>query len=307
MENGKRTTHNNNNNNNNGDISEKNNVDGDDATEKSTNMIPREEDITYDMVMFNHPHLGTAHLASEAFHASRHHALLSHYIHSASSCLSTNGIIHICLCGSQPTTWDVMGAAKRLGADLFYQVDTMQPMHNWLLMGDNTTPNSTTLVPNDILKHYPSPRRYRNGRLGSKHFLGKYGYRHRRTHGDLYVGGDDTNGDMKVFSSVNILFQPSIRHITPSTKRQQQLKQDDKDNAAYQCFICHLKFQSKQELDLHYDSPLSSNVLQPDILSLIPKEEEKQENTTQALYKDEETGRTFGTLYGLVTFQNQQK
>jgi hypothetical protein len=28
------------------------------------------------------------------------------------------------------------------------------------------------------------PRRYRNGKLGSKHFGGRYGYRHRRTHGE---------------------------------------------------------------------------------------------------------------------------
>ncbi len=60
------------------------------------------------------------------------------------------------------------------------------------------------IVPSEVQAHYPCPRKYRNGKLGSKHFLGRYGYRHRRTGGDLYGGND---ADMAVHQSINFIFE----------------------------------------------------------------------------------------------------
>eukprot|EP00978_Attheya_sp_CCMP212_P038362 scaffold189287_cov26-Attheya_sp.AAC.1 len=75
--------------------------------------------LLFDIIFFNHPHLGwetngqeAADADAEARHAQRHHALLAHYFASALPLLSPmKGRVHVCLCGRQPETWKVETAA----------------------------------------------------------------------------------------------------------------------------------------------------------------------------------------------------
>ena len=89
----------------------------------------------YDFIIFNHPHLGDAALhESEKLHAQRHYALLCHYFNSAQQFLShaKSARIHVCQCGTQPQTWNILGAAKRNGLVCCYQEKTVSPINKWL-------------------------------------------------------------------------------------------------------------------------------------------------------------------------------
>ena len=150
----------------------------------------------FDIVAFNHPHLGTRLLGeeSERGHALRHHALLAHYFRSAAKVLPNpkegGGLVHVCLCGTQPSTWDVTGAAVRAGLLLALECGTAGPIVDWLGLAWGGEKGNTNLELLRAKPGYAAPRRYRNGRLGSRHSLGKYGYRHRRTGGEAHGGND---------------------------------------------------------------------------------------------------------------------
>jgi len=234
----------------------------------------------YDVVMFNHPHLGNALLAdSEKEHAERHHSLLAHYLHSASQCLPAEGggAIHLCLCGSQPTTWDVAGAAERNGLEISHQCGTTGPVGEWLSLVLQTDP----LVMQPTQTGWPAPRRYRNGKLGSKHFLGRYGYRHRRTGGDAY-GGNDT--DMTVDGSVNILLR---RKQGMSASMPLPPIKEGLDRSDHCCRICNRSFETKALLESHLQSPAL-----PD---------------ARSTHRDCETGKEFSSAYALKTFERQKR
>ena len=238
----------------------------------------------YDVFMFNHPHLGTASLAeSEKDHADRHHSLLAHYLYSASRCLPEEeggGVIHLCLCGSQPTTWDVAGAAERNGLEIFHQCETVGPVGEWMSFVIQT--EEPPLVMRPTQSGWPAPRRYRNGKLGSKHFLGRYGYRHRRTMGDAYGGSD---ADMAVAGSVNILLRRK-RDVVVAEKSLLSIK-EGLDRKGYSCKICNRSFETKAQLESHLQRPAL-----PD---------------AQSIHRDEETGKEFSTAYGLKTYEHQKK
>ena len=240
----------------------------------------------YDVVMFNHPHLGNALLAdSEKEHAKRHHSLLAHYLHSASQCLPAEGgggAIHLCLCGSQPTTWDVAGAAERNGLEIFHQCGTAGPVGEWLsLVLRQTDADPDPLVVQPTQSGWPAPRRYRNGKLGSKHFLGRYGYRHRRTGGDAYSGNDN---DMTVDGSVNILLRRK-QGMSASMPLPQII--EGLDRSHYCCRICDRAFETEALLESHLQSPAS-----PD---------------AHSTHRDDETGKEFSSAYGLETFKCQRR
>jgi ribosomal 50S subunit-recycling heat shock protein len=182
----------------------------------------------WDLILFYHPHLGTGSSTTavksevsaadeEACQARRHECLLAHYLASAASCLRTDdddnnngggGRVHLCLCGRQPETWKVQQTALRLGLVPVAtgRATTAAPWHT--VMGlDN-------LQAKDGIQGLAAPRRYRSGKQGSRHWLGKYGYRHRRTQGELYNGlSNDTN----VESSVDLLFAKGPTLLSPLT------------------------------------------------------------------------------------------
>ena len=192
--------------------------------------------IQFDLIIFNHPHLGYDDLSNESKHAQKHHTLISHYFHSAKSIINeTNGLIHLCLCGEQSKTWMIMAAAERLGLTLLHCSSTTKPLHEMLQMNGN----EKLLIPQPLQHGWQAPRRYRNDKLGSRHYFGKFGYIHRRTYGDLHAGKDK---DMNVTNSKNLLF--AISH--PNTKT---------ITNNLQCEICHECFLNSKLFDQHKSQP----------------------------------------------------
>lgn len=114
--------------------------------------------LQFDMIIFNHPHLGDAMLhESEQSHAQRHFSLLSHYFHSAKQFLVQTedgvGRIHVCLCGTQPQTWNVIDAAKCHGFECIHKETTASPVHKWLF-ANNCIHESIVLLPQVVgMKH----------------------------------------------------------------------------------------------------------------------------------------------------------
>ena len=216
----------------------------------------------YDIVMFNHPHLGDATLhISEKHHAQRHHVLLCHYFHSAKGILTENGRIHVCLCGSQPTTWNVMGAASRNGLRSVSQVGTTPPLQKWLFEKDSK------MIAADVQTHYPCKRKYRNGKLGSKHSLGRYGYSHRRTGGDLYGGNV---ADMAVHQSVNFIFTLNNKKHGITT-----------EGRDCECIICGVCFSDDSAMHRHLEAPampdiMTGEFLHQKIAPVLPPEQNEQ-------------------------------
>ena len=178
----------------------------------------------WDVILFHHPHLGP--IVDEQVHAERHFSLLAHYFFSASKCLRPGGLVHVCLCGNQPQTWRVEQAAQQQG--LVKVATTPTSAQEWL---------SPSLVALPVQSHYPAPRRYRNGKLGSKHFLGRYGYRHVRTHGK--VSGVDIN----VSGSLHFMFQKDGQGEHKQVCRETQ------------CRVCGMVFPSLQALQEHARAP----------------------------------------------------
>ncbi len=249
----------------------------------------------FDLIMFNHPHLGDATLyESEAHHAKRHYALLCHYFHSAttlrhSGFLSPNGRVHVCLCGTQPKTWDLMKAARRNGWKCVLQEGTASPVHQWLFgknLGQKQSQDAREvnmkevspdidklkeIVPVEVQAHYPCPRKYRNGKLGSKHFLGRYGYRHRRTGGDLY-GGNDT--DMAVHQSINFIFEfvDGVMGIC-SDEIDSSGEQSIQGLQGYFCSVCEQSFSSEAALHAHLEAPALPDIQTGDFLHAKEKKD----------------------------------
>jgi hypothetical protein len=210
----------------------------------------------FDLILFNHPHLGDSTLAvSEKLHAQRHYSLLCHYFHSAKRFLEDHhGRIHVCLCGTQAITWDLYKAANRNGLTLICQQGTEAPVDSWMFHG-NAVLNDHTISPAPVQKHYPCPRRYRNGKLGSKHYLGKYGYRHRRTGGDLFRGNDN---DMSVHQSVNYVFEcrDGKGNMTNDDDTASMMRVD-----GFVCEICGIEFENACLLEKHLDSPAIPDIM----------------------------------------------
>mmetsp|Transcript_18391 Transcript_18391/g.25913 ORF Transcript_18391/g.25913 Transcript_18391/m.25913 type:complete len:833 (-) Transcript_18391:62-2560(-) len=255
----------------------------------------------YDLIMFNHPHLGDKDLfskqeqessstvdesISEQRHALRHHVLLCHYFDSAKKLLlkvnknSNNNNnnnnhykrIHVCLCGTQPETWNLQKAAQRCGLKFICQVSTSTPLSSWLFGKQKHQQDQSTIVEAQVQKHYPCPRKYRNGKLGSKHALGRYGYAHKRTGGDLYGGNAN---DMMVNQSVNFVFA---------------LDNNDGDNdcngdndAGYVCTICGLDFSDDSTLKRHLNRPAIPDIMTGDFMheKITISRDEGQHNQQQ--------------------------
>lgn len=191
---------------------------------------------TWDLVCFHHPHLGISNLENEneSERARIHHRLLCHYFHSAS--LVCNNV-HVCLTHTQPITWNLFEAAEHQNLTLIKKLSDSTPFAN---LWDNDDNNMTE--PAQIKSHFAAPRRYRNGKV-SRHFLGRYGYQHRRTEGDLFEG---SSRDVNVSTSMHYVF-------TVKNKRADVV---EKKNEKMMCMICNEVFNSEVELKKHLASPV---------------------------------------------------
>jgi 16S rRNA U516 pseudouridylate synthase RsuA-like enzyme len=247
-----------------------------DATKLENTLSP--EVPKFDLCLFNHPHLGDATLqSSEKHHAQRHYVLLCHYFHSAKQFLNERGRIHVCLCGNQPDTWNLIKAAESNGLKLNTQETTVLPVEKWLFREEEDA-----LVAATVEAHYPCPRKYRNGKLGSKHFLGKYGYRHRRTGGDLYGGNDN---DMAVHQSVNFVFE-----INTSIIECQNDQESVMEGSETRCCICGVAFDSKDALHKHLITPALPDIMTGDFIH--GREETQNQNGHKVKMAETETSVT---------------
>jgi hypothetical protein len=204
----------------------------------------------WDLISFHHPHLGLSSLQDEAQHAHRHYCLLSHYLHAAKQSFrdERTGLIHVCLCGTQPETWRLMQAAEHEGLELIRKLPTQAPFHRIWQDQDEDYLSSSSFQALPALAEHAAPRRYRNGKLGTKHVLGKYGYKHRRTEGGKYSG---SASDMNVSGSVHFVFGNAKRLST--TKSMATPSSVKGSNSA--CEICLSEFATPEELQAHLDAP----------------------------------------------------
>jgi 23S rRNA-/tRNA-specific pseudouridylate synthase/tRNA1(Val) A37 N6-methylase TrmN6 len=195
----------------------------------------------FDLILFYNPHLGiTIDAKDEAAHAKRHEVLLSHYLASASACLTPHGKVHLCLSGDQPQTWKVREAARRLGLRELQngKPTNSAPWHSVMLLPHL---NATEPEPG-----FAAPRKYRNNKHGSKHWLGKYGYCHRRTQGELY---DGLSVDINVQGSQDFLFQ-STKHLSSPFSNPMI-----SECGIHTCPICLMDFVSEKAYHTHLDAP----------------------------------------------------
>lgn len=187
----------------------------------------------WDLVVFHHPHLGLGTLdQDEAEHALHHHQLICHYLHSA---MQVSKLVHVCLCGTQRATWLLDKAAKRQGLQLEKEWPTSVPFSK--VWSDDEIQTA------EVQPHFAAPRRYRNGKLGSRHFLGKYGYRHRRTAGKRFHGG---SMDMNVTGSMHYVFSRTPGH---------EKKAVSSAPTDAICTICGAAFSTQEDLDNHMTRP----------------------------------------------------
>jgi 23S rRNA-/tRNA-specific pseudouridylate synthase len=226
-------------------------LNGVDATQLHEQKFPGCKNNSWDLILFHHPHLGLASLnKDEGHHANRHFRLLCHYLHSASQ---VSNLVHICLCGTQPETWRLQEAANMQGLELVKSLSTAAPFPQiW-------TTNDVEAAP--AQSQYSAPRRYRNGKLGSRHFLGKYGYRHRRTEGERYKG---MSSDMNVAGSMHFVFQKQASSSSSSppttTTTTTTTTVDLLLLPPHSCTVCRATFDCENTLRDHFLAPAKPEV-----------------------------------------------
>ncbi|KAG7366795.1 GlcNAc-PI de-N-acetylase [Nitzschia inconspicua] len=216
---------------------------GVDATQLHVSQNPLLATTQWDLISFHHPHLGLSSLMEgrEEEHAEKHHQLLCHYLYSASQIAT---LVHVCLCGTQPQTWKLFQAADKQYLTQVKTISTAAPFSHILWALDDI---SQLPEPAPAQAEFTAPRRYRNGKLGSRHFLGKYGYQHRRTEGHGYIGSSQ---DMRVAASMHYVFATNSHNDGDRKQSRSTLNKEDTT-----CFICGSSFVSRAHLDEHRLAP----------------------------------------------------
>jgi hypothetical protein len=192
-------------------------------------------DNKFDYILFHHPHLGGGHGPSmdDKAHAQQHASLLAHYFASARACLTTNtGTIHVCLGGNQDYSFQLRQTCRRLNLNIVDVRATSQPIFPQLQFDLQTLQNK-------------APRRFRNGKLKSRHWLGNYGYTHVHTFPALHTEA------IQVAASKHYFLQTNTNNST--TSETNALKQQS--ICTRTCLICDLEFETDQLLQEHLLAP----------------------------------------------------
>jgi hypothetical protein len=230
------------------------------ALESSTTTTAAPPRKQWDCIVFYHAHLGDDELRqhnNEGAHAERHYRLLAHYLASAASRVRRDdnidddlhdddhlGRVHLCLCGTQAETWRLRDAANAAGLLLVQEQSAQEPFHK--LWASSSKVNLKACPPTP---GWAASRRSRNGRAGSRDWLGKYGYRHRRTHGD---GAEADAKDVDLTGATHYLFAAG-----PTTEKDdvQGRLIDTAGPASFECHICGMKCTNSDELQAHLQAP----------------------------------------------------
>ncbi|KAL7466106.1 hypothetical protein ACHAXS_006409, partial [Conticribra weissflogii] len=148
-----------------------------------------------------------------------------------------------------------MNAANNAGLQVVSRESTACQLNKWLFK------EGTSYELADVQPHYPTKRKYRNGKLGSKHFLARYGYRHRRTEGDLFSGSE---------SEINV--EKSINFILEAFDCNAILSRDSCIPVASTCHICKLHFDDPEKLSDHLrHAALPDAIKHPPMKQRTPK------------------------------------
>ena len=189
-----------------------------------------------DAVVFNHPHLGLADLKETVAHARRHGVLVAHFLRSAADVLMPGGSVHLTLCGNQPKVWCAEEHAVALGFEQAQSTPT------------STAQFSALGAPPPAEAGWTARRRFRVGGLGSRHWLGAYGYEHRRTQSDA---------DMRVDNSVELVFRWPGEEAAAAVAAAAAAagsnggKACGDDGAVFRCAVCRHEFGSAAALASH--------------------------------------------------------
>jgi 23S rRNA-/tRNA-specific pseudouridylate synthase len=199
----------------------------------------------FDLILFHHPHLGDLMLSNfqnESAHAHRHHVLLTHYLHAGAQCVTPNGLVHVCLCGTQADTWKLSEAAVKSNVDLVATIPVTVPLSAWPpeLLDSFSLHEECSIHP-----EWKPPRRHRYGKQSSRHWLHKYGYRHQRTHGRQCDAWDK---QVNVTGAQHYLFRP--RAVVESSIA--EMSHDPHDLT---CTICGSSFDRTTALETHMAAP----------------------------------------------------
>eukprot|EP00536_Pseudo-nitzschia_multiseries_P013872 jgi/Psemu1/36760/gm1.36760_g len=223
----------------------------------------------WDLVSFHHPHLGESSFGNgryqdndEAKRAALHHQLLCHYLHSASN---VSDLVHVCLTGNQHLTWNLAKAATLQNLTLVRELPDTKPFASlWLERTNDDAKNNDENESDDRWlpeasepePRFAAPRRYRNGKLG-KHWLARYGYRHRRTEGALFMGSAK---DANVSDSTHFVFAPSTTTAEAAADAaaigDEPTTPSETEAAKHHCPICRAVFDSESDLLAHQSSPV---------------------------------------------------
>lgn len=224
----------------------------------------------WDCIVFYHAHLGDDELRrhnNEGAHAERHYQLLAHYLASAASRVRRDddaanddnnpvGRVHLCLCGTQAETWRLRDAADVAGLLLVQQQSAQEPFHK---LWSSSSSSKVKLQACPPVSGWAASRRSRNGRAGSRDWLGKYGYRHRRTHGD---GAEADAKDVDLTGATHYLFAAAPATVE---KKKEEITEgrlvDTAIPASFECHICGMKCANSAELQAHLQAPALPDVI----------------------------------------------
>ena len=243
----------------------------------------------FDLISFHHPHLGDYDGGQENELAllQRHSSLLAHYLDSASQLLVASGAVHVALCGNQAASWRLREAAVRAGLLLenddsrtttMTVIPVQRPFHHVLNAADaeqqeeifpGTTQRTVQPAGKQLLwllmgpwnnKQQQQPRRTVSKRHGgSRHWLGKYGYRHVRTAPNSTAAPNLTGSQHYVFrrrqQKTKEGDDEDMRNTANTTNNSNNGDDDGDVNATYSCSICLVAFATAAELQAHLQEP----------------------------------------------------
>jgi Domain of unknown function (DUF2431) len=228
------------------------------------------EKSSWDVISFHHPHLGCdSHWdnrntdSDELDLLQRHTSLLAHYLHSAAQLLSTttchsgaHSIVHVALCANQAESWKLRPAVERLGLELVLDqgLPVQRPFYQIFphLPSLSTAATATKKQRRTISK--------RHG--GSRHWLGKFGYRHVRTVPTTMCAGT-TAPNLTGSRHYTIRKRPvdagaPMAPIATSFTQMENGTYGDGDaSVRWECPICRVPLATRSELEEHWNDPAS--------------------------------------------------
>jgi hypothetical protein len=226
---------------------------GVDATQlhRHSELMSFQKSSPFDLIMFQHPHLGYETLKAEDFkerHCQRHACLLAHYFYASKQLLSlhhpskmdVNSCIHVCLSGSAADRWSLHDAAQRLHLD--YAWSSPFPASRPILPPESDRLEKQSINDNheDSNKRHPAKGRLCQSSKRRGHWLGKFGYRHQPTFPQT------TTFQTKISDSLHYFLKPSSLETVSNDKLREHTRQ---------CNICLQIFVDLDSLHAHHMAP----------------------------------------------------